>query len=64
MTREEKLLHQNEKLEHMLRIFTISLHTVHDRDHLNGGARMMLASMGRACLEDNEKFRTEIEGKA
>lgn len=39
----------------MLRVFTTSLHTVNPQAHLNGGARMMLAAMGRATLSKEWK---------
>jgi hypothetical protein len=60
MTKEERLLQQNEMLEHMLRVFTVSLNTIHEKDHLNGGTRMMLASMGRATLTNNEQFKESL----
>jgi hypothetical protein len=59
-SREERLIAQNAMLEAMVRIFAISLHAVHEKDHLNGGARMMLSAMGQACLVNNERFREEI----
>lgn len=47
---EKRLQQRVEMLEHILHVLVMGLNTVHEKDHLNGGARMMLASMGRATL--------------
>lgn len=61
MTNEERLVEQNSMLEAMVRVFVVSLHTVNPKDDLNGGARMMLASMGRATLANNEEFKEQLK---
>lgn len=55
--REQKMMDRIEELEEMVRIFTTCLHVCNPNVHkptkdwsMHGGARMMMASMGRATL--------------
>lgn len=55
MTEEEKLI------EEMLRILLVSLNTLHEKDSLNGGARIMLLQMTRATLSKNQQVMEGAE---
>lgn len=52
---EAKLLDRIEMLEDILHVLVMGLNAVHANDNLSGGARMMLASMGRAALSKSQE---------
>lgn len=51
---EHRLIDRIEELEDILHVLVMGLNTIHSGDHLNGGARMMLAAMARATLNKGQ----------